>query len=164
MESFTQPIECTMFPPYPTTYHILHSATCPGYGNLPTRLLQLLTCKSASLHHPAATAHPECCGPSHLQPSKVFPTSRPCHGHPTGYQLLLGSDSNFWLWPTLQPTRWPLPTYRTSFRPTHRLDHSALLPQAALPILPAVRLALARPDCGASPPSLPSGGMTPPFP
>ena len=30
---------------------------------------------------------PECCGPSRLQPSKVFPTSCPCCGHSTGYQV-----------------------------------------------------------------------------
>ena len=74
-------------------------------------------------------------GASRLQPSKVF-TPRPWYGHSTDYQLLLGSDSKFWLWPTLQPTRRPLPTYRTLFRPTHQLDHSALLPQADLLILP----------------------------
>ena len=91
-----------------------------------------------------------------------FPTSRPCYSNATGYQLLLGSDSKFW--PTLQPTRRPLTTYRTLFRPTHQLDHSALLPEAALPILLAVQLSLACPDCGASPPSLPSGGMTSPTP
>ena len=49
-----------------------------------------------------------------------FPTSPPCYGHSTGYQLLLGSDSKFGLWPMLQPTRRPLTTYRTSFRPTHQ--------------------------------------------
>ena len=92
-----------------------------------------------------------------LQPvsSSIFqnvPTSPPCYGHSTGYQLLLGSDSKFWLWPMLQPTRQPLTTYRTSFRPTHQLDHSTLLPQAVSPILQAMQLSLARPDCGASPP------------
>ena len=50
--------------------HILHIAIRSGYGNLRTQLLQLPTCKSASLCHPAATAHPECCSPSRLQPSK----------------------------------------------------------------------------------------------
>ena len=58
---------------------------------------------------------------------------------------------------------WQQSTCRTSFRPTHHLDHSALLPQAALPILPAVQQALACPDW-ASPPSLPSGGITSPSP
>ena len=43
--------------------HILHSATRPGYANLPTGLLYLSSCKSASLRHPAATAHSEGCGP-----------------------------------------------------------------------------------------------------
>ena len=68
-----------------------------------------------------------------------------------------------WPWQRLH-TRRPLTTYRTSFRPTYQLDHSALLPQAASPILPAVQLSLACPDCGASPPSLPSGGTISPSP
>ena len=49
-----------------------------------------------------------------LRPVSTFqscPTSRPCYGHSTGYQLLLAYVLKFWLWPTLQPTRQPLPTY-----------------------------------------------------
>ena len=63
------------------------------YGNLPARLLQLPSRKSTSHSHPAATAHLECCSLFYLQPSKIF-TSCPCYCYSTGYQLLLGSNSD----------------------------------------------------------------------
>ena len=53
--------------PYVTntvTSAVFLTATHPGYSYLLTRLLKLTTCKSAGLRHPAATAHPEHCGPS----------------------------------------------------------------------------------------------------
>ena len=79
-----------------------------------------------------------------------FPTSRPCYGQSTDYQLLLGSVLKFWLWPTLQPTRRPLPTYRKSFRITQQLDHSAATGRLAHP---ANRATVSRLSRLRSPPS-----------
>ena len=68
--------------------------------------------------------------------------------------------------PLLRSLHWLPVAARIRFKvlPTHRLYHSALLPQAVSPILPAVQRPFACPDCRASPPSLPSGGTISPSP
>ena len=57
--------------------HVLRYTTRPGYGNLPTRQMQLTAHKSDSLHPSAATSRPEHCGLTRIQPSKMFTHQAP---------------------------------------------------------------------------------------